>query len=72
MNPSPNSSHEKDGFITYSSDGSVRFWDSTLLNESEQNQHQTPSYITTLMADPNGAKKFQYFDRKMVSLKNVN
>ena len=65
MNPAPGSSqNERCGFITYSSDGSVRFWDSSQMSGSTGNVHETPKYITTLVADPNGAKKFQYFDRK--------
>jgi hypothetical protein len=55
-------SEEKDGFITYSSDGSVRFWDSSALNNACISKHNNPSHIASLLADPNGAKKFQFFD----------
>jgi WD40 repeat protein len=55
---------ETDGFITYSSDGSVRFWDCQSLT-SPTYRHQTPLFFTTLLADSKGALKFKYFDRKL-------
>ncbi|KAJ3349346.1 hypothetical protein HDU91_006398 [Kappamyces sp. JEL0680] len=46
---------ERDGFVTYSSDGSVRFWDCGQKSDSQ--------LMAPLLADPSGALKFQYFNK---------
>ena len=57
--------YESHGFATYSSDGSIIFWDTDLL---KLKANQKPRHLSTLLADPSGLAKFLNLDSKLYSL----